>query len=613
MSDYSIGALIRKLESDYINGTTHISKYVNFSQYENIEKIDAYLNSKHISGDTDSQGREKPFFNIVTGAVNVWYRATDIDRKDIRIKATKSKDFIGAFLATIHLQEWMKKDNFGVFLNDWGRALARYGSVVIKFVKKGNKLHAEVKSWNSIITDPVDFESNPVIEKLYYTPAQLRQKKEYNQDMVEGLLQSLKSREGIGKENKDNRANYIEVYEIHGQLPLEYLTDKEKDCDEFVQQMQVISFVKSEKTDDYEDFALYKGREAKSPYLLTHLIKEEGRTQGIGAVEYLFDAQWMQNHTAKSIKDQLDLASKLIFQTSDDSFVGQNALTAIENGDILIHSANQPLTQIANTSHDITSLQNFAQQWQVLAKELTSTPEAITGQTMPSGTAYRQVAILNQEAHSLFEIMTENKGLAIEEMCREFIIPYLKTQMDTSDEIAVTLDSQGIDKIDSMYVKNESIRRSNQKIKDALLSDDPKAIEGISPQSQALDIQQNTNDIKNSLNSFGNQRFIKPSDIPNKTWKELFKDLEWNVEVEVTGETSQKDTVLQTLTTVLQTIIGNPQMLQDPNAKLIFSKILETTGVVSPLEIKDIPVNSVPVNTNEVQQNEQVPKVGGAK
>ena len=61
------------------------------------------------------------------GAVNIWYRATDIDRKDIRIKATKQRDILGAFLATIHLQEWMRKDNFGKFLNDWGRSLAKYG------------------------------------------------------------------------------------------------------------------------------------------------------------------------------------------------------------------------------------------------------------------------------------------------------------------------------------------------------------------------------------------------------------------------------------------------------------------------------------------------------
>jgi hypothetical protein len=107
--------IVRKMEQDDISGNTTISKYVNFSLRETIEKIDAYLNSKHISGDTDSQGREKPFFNIVTGIVNIWYRATDIDRKNIRIRATKSTDVVKSFLATVHLQEWMRKTNFWCF------------------------------------------------------------------------------------------------------------------------------------------------------------------------------------------------------------------------------------------------------------------------------------------------------------------------------------------------------------------------------------------------------------------------------------------------------------------------------------------------------------------
>ena len=76
----SIGAIVKKMESDYIVGNTEISKYVTFDQYENLNTIDAYLNSNHVSGSEDSLGREKPFFNIVTAAVNIWYRATNIAR-----------------------------------------------------------------------------------------------------------------------------------------------------------------------------------------------------------------------------------------------------------------------------------------------------------------------------------------------------------------------------------------------------------------------------------------------------------------------------------------------------------------------------------------------------
>lgn len=599
MQYQTVGSLIRKAENDYVSGKTQISKYVTFSQYENIEKIDAYLNSKHISGETDSIGREKPFFNIVTGAVNIWYRATDIDRKDIRIKATKRSDVAGAFLATIHLQEWMKKDAFGVFLNEWGRSLARYGSTVVKFVTKKDGLHANVMPWNRIICDTVDFDAAPVIEKLYFTQGQLKNNKAYDKEKVKELLNALEVREGIGQEKRDNRNEYIELYEIHGLMPLFYLTGEEDDKETYVQQMHVISFFKNEKTGEYEEFTLLKGKEAKNPYMITHLIKEDGRTQSIGAVEHLFEAQWMVNHSAKAIKDQLDLASKLIFQTADGSFVGQNALTNIENGDILIHSPNEPLTQLANSSHDITSLQSFGQQWQVLAREIVSTPESIQGKTPPSGIAYRTTALANQEAHSLFELMTENKGLAIEQMLRTYVIPYLRTKMDTSEEIAATLDAQGIEQLDSMFIRAEIARRINTHVKSHMFKQNGKGGEVAPP----VDEEELAGAIKKDLMETGNQRFIRPSDITTQTWNEILEGLEWDVEVEVTNEQSDKQAVLTTLSTVLQTIGGNPAVLQDPNMKLIFNKILEVSGSMSPMEIVALPPVAPEKPQNRISQS----------
>ncbi len=609
----SICELVRKAEQNYISGVTSLGKYVQFSQYENIEQIDAYLNSQHISGKTDSKGREKPFFNIVTSAVNIWYRATDIDRKDIRIKPTKKADTVPAFIASIHLQEWMKRVGFGTFLNDWGRSLARYGSSVTKFIEVEGELKARVIPWNRLITDTVDFEHNPIIEVLYYTPAQLRKNKNYDPEVVENLIDSLAPRETTGRMQKDNLADFIKIYEVHGELPLSYLTENEEDEDTYRQQMHAVSFVGKKdgrkRSSTYDEFCLYKGKEAKNPYMLTHLIREDGRAQAIGAVEHLFEAQWMQNHTAKQIKDQLDLASKLIFQTSDGTYAGRNILSSIENGDILVYNTDEPLTQVANTSHDITALQNFAQQWKQLGNEINGISESLMGQNPPSGTAWRQTQALLQESHSLFEIMTENKGLHVEDMLRTYIIPYLKKQMNTTDEIATTLDEQGITQFDALYVPSEVIKQSNEIVKQTILSGQVAS----QPDQQQLAAQ-----IRGGLAQDGNQRFIKPSEIKTKTWKDIFKDLEWEVECEVTNESTNKEAVLATLSTVLQTVATNPLILQDPNMRMIFNQILTESGNISPLQLAQVaaqpPVNTqpppqaTPPNALEVmqQQNPQL-------
>ena len=583
MQPKTISELVKIKESQFTSGTgTTISKYVRYDLHENNNRIDAYLNSKHISGDVDSQGREKPFFNIVLAVRNIWYRATDIDRKNIRIRATKRGQTIQAYLLNILLQDWMKKSNFGAFLNEWGRSLCDYGSSIVKFVEKGGELIPSVTPWNRLIVDSIDVDNDTKIEKLYFTPSQLRKNKAYDQEFVKDLIIAKTARKNLGRGiRKDNKVDFIEVYEVHGELERAYLTDDwEKDGEEFVQQMHVVSFVDSkEKRGEFDQFTLYRGVEAKDPYFQTHLIKEDGRATGYGAVESLFEAQWMVNHSQKAIKDQLDVASKLIFQTADEGFIGRNILTNLENGDILTYKPNAPLTQVANSSHDTTSITSFQKQWELIGQQTTGISESMLGVTPPSGTAYRQTAMILQESHSLFELMTENKGLYLEELLREYVLPFLKRKLNHSKEISALLDSQGIKEIDQMYIPNEAKRRYNQKALSQLINGEIP--EQFNPQMEEQAV-------KEELAPLGNQRFFKPSDIEDRTWKEVLDGLEEEVTVEITNENTDKQATLDSLNTIFQTIASNPGVLNDPNAKMIFGKILEETGRISPLELAQV-------------------------
>lgn len=587
----STQSLVRQAEQNYTEGTVKLGKYVDWSMYDTVETIDAYLASKHISGLTDALGREKPFFNIVTASVNIWYRATDLDRKNVRIMPDSITSVPLAFLGTVVLQQWMDKNRFGHFLNEWGRTLARYGSAVVKFVEKDGNLEPSVIAWNRFIADPIDFDAIPHIEKFYKTPEQLMKMEGYDKEAVKNLITAHTTRKTLEGFNQDDEANFIEIYEVHGNLDTRLL---EKDPDwsldpKFTQQMHVISYVQTSKG-EYEDFCLYKGREKKDPYMLTHLIKEDGRTLSIGAVEYLFDAQWMQNHSIKQWKDQVDLASKLIFQTADKNYVGRNVLSAIENGDIMVYEANSPLTLINNQGHDISSIQGFMTQWSVLGKELTSTPDALRGNTMPSGTAYRSVAIQQNEANSLFELMTENKGLYLEDMLKEFVLPHLKTKLNTKDEVMAILDDNMIAEIDSMYIPKEAVRRFNQKAMDTMFSG------GVpSPFVQ----QEEEGAVRQELQSLGNKRSFTPDDV---SWKEALSDLRWeNVKVEITNESKDKSAILTTLTTLFQTLAQT-----DPaKANLVLNAIMTETGAISPLQLSSTPTASPPKNGG-VQPNEKM-------
>ena len=88
--------------------------------------------------------------------------------------------------------------------------------------------------------------------------------------------------------------------------------------------------------------------------------------------------------------------------------------------------------------------------------------------------------------------------------------------------------------------------------------------------------------VRQELAPLGNQRFFTPDDV---NWNKVLEDLEWNLDINITNEQKDKQAVLATLSQVLQTVATNPQILQDPNARMLFNEILSTTGVFSPAKL----------------------------
>lgn len=590
----SIGELVRKAENDFTRGNTQISKYVSHSLSDTLETIVAYLNYTPTSGKFDGNGNEKPFANISIGAANIWYRATDVDRKDIKIRTSKTKEWVNSFLATVVVQDWMRRTAFGSFLNEWGRTLSRFGSAVLKFVEKDGQLHIIVMPWLQMIVDAVDFDNNPKIEVLELTPAQLRRRVKshgYNKAQVDALIKSVSERETRDRRKKDNKSGYIKLYEVHGEFSI-YTLKKAKgvkdipkaDKENYSQQVHIISFVaKKENWREYDDFTLYCGEEKEDPYMITHLMKEDGRTLAMGAVEHLFHSQWMVNHSLLSWKNTLDLSSKILLQTADVRLFGNNLFNGIDNGEVLLHAPNMPLTKVEISKPDIMAWNTFAVTWKTLGNEINGISDAMLGQTK-SGDAWRQTEAILEESHSLFEEMRENKGLALEDMFRQRILPYLKrTKLNSKEEISAIFDAYDIRRIDARFIKNRSIKNTNKRIAKKLFD-----MEVVTPEDQALMIQEERSSISDSLKDLGGQRFFSLDEISEKTWAKQLKDLEWDCEVDVTGESKDVLSALTTLNTVLRVMV-QPGFAQNQQAQAVVAKALELSSVMSPLEYYALP------------------------
>ena len=594
----TIGELLRQMEDYDSTGITTYSRFVKGNMRDDIDKTEAYYNSKHISGDTDYLGRPKPFYNISVGATNIWHRATDIDRKNIRFSASAIKNEIGSFFATILLSEWMKKSSFGRFLNEWGYSLAKHGSSVSKFVEKNGELTCKVMDWNDIFCDAVDFDNNPAVEKLWFTPAQLRKQKGYNQEVVKSLLSAVSARETISGEDKDSKENYISLFEVHGELPLSLLTKKEEDEETYTQQVHIVSYVVNDNTGDIDDFTLYSGKESKSPYHITHLIKKEGQTYTGGAVKNQFEAQWMINDSIKLIHDQLELASKVIFQGSDEAMMGKNA-GLWDTGVYLVHKPNEPMTRV-NNSPDIVGLQSFKNDWQNQGNLINGIAESMISQAK-SGTAWRQTQAELAEAHSLFDLMRQNKSLYLEDILRKYVIPFFKKKLNNSDEISSILENHQIKYLEAKYIPNEAIRMVNEKKKKTILSG-----EIYDPSMEGQDLASAEASIKSGFT--GNQQFFKPSTVSSKTWKEALKDLEFDINIDITGESKDAQATIQTLDMALKFIVGLQGRPMSDDERLLFNRILSEAGGVSPIELK-LNSQTAPVTPNTAG----MAGVGGSK
>jgi hypothetical protein len=224
-------ALIEEVVGGYPTRVIEITKGLEFNQYETLRTIAFYSNSKYLGGQKDELGRDKPFNNINTFRVNVAYRATDLDLKDIQITADDISDKenqIKAMILSKEAYKWGKNNNLSEFLNEFGYTRAKYGDVLVKKclekdedgkdkleleVKKciekddetgKDELELEVCAWKNTITDPIDIDEGIIIEKHYFKAHELAEKSDVWEHTDEVL-------ELAGKTKED-----IEVYEVNG-------------------------------------------------------------------------------------------------------------------------------------------------------------------------------------------------------------------------------------------------------------------------------------------------------------------------------------------------------------------------------------------------------------
>jgi hypothetical protein len=276
---------------------------------------------------------------------------------------------------------------------------------------------------------------------------------------------------------------------------------------------------------------------------------------------------------AHKVKNQLDIASKLAMQTSDQRYMGKNYMQDFDTGFIAIHDENKPLTPLNNQSHDVPVMLNYLQLFKQQAREIGGSPESVTGQTMPSGTPYSLAAMLNQEAKGLFNMMTDNKGLHLEEMLRTYVIPHFKKTLKNTDELVAVLDGMELEEYDKLALPFKMQEEIMARLEVGHIPTEQELM-------MAIDEQ----------NAESNVRVATPSKDKAKTWKEVFKDFEWDIDPEISGENRDKQAALVSLNSILDKMSVDPEAFSPEDRRKVMNMIINEVGsdIISPLQFKGV-------------------------
>jgi hypothetical protein len=570
---------IRTQRQDYKTRNVTIVDGLDYNQFNTIRRAELYYNSTFESGNTDSLGREKPFYNIVKHRVTLAKKATDLDVKDIQVESEGYDDYVPAFLYGKENRNWMRDAKFGVFLNEMGKTRPKFGGVLIKKTEHNGELRLHKVPWKDLVTDQTNIMKGVIIERHFYTPSELA--------AMDGIWDNVDKAMKLAEQNKDEEnehnqsetpGNYIEVFEVHGDLPIAYLKMKDgKEPDEddwykFTSQVHIVAGVDNFSRDEDGKLSeeggviLFSDKEKKSPYKYLSWDEVDGRALGVGVIEDSFEAQVWTNDAKLKERDLMELASKLLFKTTDKK-IGKNVLTDAETGDIITITEGKDISPLNTIAGSIPEFKNLINDWKEQVDRVTSTFEANTGESLPSGTPYRLGAILNQEANSTFVDRLEEMGLFVEEIYEDWIMPYLEKKLRKAHTLAGEFTREELNQIDDAYI-NHLLAKEIQK----------KRNEGYLATREEVEAERAR--LKDQLTRTKNRRFL---DVPDDYYVKAKK----KVRVVITNEQKNRAVILESLSNILMSVVKAPQILQDPRLKKIFNKIMEMAGL-SPVEIDSI-------------------------
>lgn len=549
----------------------------NWSMVDHIKTTVLYSNSQLLTGKSDF----KPVKNIIRPILNLEHRTEDIELKDVQIYVDDPDKYHLSFLVKkYHDDVFVQENDLDTFFDELNVSRIDFGGGLSK---KLNKPAPEVVPLQSIaFCDQTDMLSGPIGIKHYYSPDQLMDMEEKGWGKPEnGATISIPELITLSREYKevdqneqtaDTPGRYIEIYEIHGNLPKRFV-DKNDTSGKYETRIFICAFYNKRVGDGKNGVILYTAPEPESPFKLIKRDPVYGRALGFGGAEELFEAQVWTNYDIMRMQDMLDAASKTILKASgpNSSILAQKQkVNDMDNLEIL-DVADGDLSQVDTYPRNMALFEKSVDAWAAHAQQMAAANDSIMGENPASGTPFKLQELVTQEAHGLHEYRRGQYARHIEQIYRDWIIPHIQKKITQGSRFLSELSLEELQWVAERIVDN----LTDQRVKQIVL-------EGgmVTPEERDVFRQLAMDDFKKK----GNKHFI---DILAKE----FKDAPLAVKVSVAGKSKNLAQMTDKITNIFRFVFANPQgfaqIMQVPGMGKAFNEILEFSGF-SPADFSGI-------------------------
>ncbi len=558
--------------SFYETRTIPLQSGDDYSQYQLIRATNYARRSRYLDENAfDDIIGDYPYDNISEYRIRLEARSTDRDIKHMEVEPEDSSDEarVSSLVATKALQKKMRDMKFGKILNEYSVVRPRYGAVLFKRVETEDGKDVYIVPWENVITDMTDILSSPIIERHYYTPAQLKKQTTWTDvDLaITTAREKKKSKDISGKLNAeaDTVGDYIEVLEVTGEVEkAKFLEVQGKewtddDMNEFVLARVIYCPTGKDKSGKSTGiiFRADELSEDEYPYKLDVRHVVIGRAFGEGIPEELGEHQRWHNFYKTEEARAVAIGGKILFYTDDGNVVDSIYSDGIEHGTILQVGEGKTFQQLNTVPSSVPVYQNITEQWDNSADLKANSLPAVMGEESKSGTPFRAQYLQNMAGTSQLEQELEDMGLFLQELIGDWILEDALNEAAATGEIDDVFTKEELDLIDRTIINREMIKRGADSLMKGQL---------VTPEIQAVMQQEISTDLKRK----GGRRKI--TDI-----QEFIRNAGDKVIVHTTDEMRSKAILFESYSNAINLAKGIDRT--DPVQLALRDKILDMIGV----------------------------------